>query len=131
MRQVEEIPLPNGLKVEVWDKSRAIAADTAKVELLFRIKIDLKPSYFIKQEHFEIVRHIMGPEIFFEHRKERAFVKDRDKDTVFQEMLDGFRQDSLPYLSKPKFPQSFALSRYWEIEKNRYKYGLVIEEKPS
>jgi len=63
---VEEIPLPNGLKVEVWDQSIPIAVNTSKVELLIRIKVELQQSYFIKPEHFEIVREIMGPEIFRE-----------------------------------------------------------------
>jgi hypothetical protein len=69
MRLVEEIPLANGLKVEVWDKSISIAADTTKVELLIRSKVELRSSYFTKPEHFELVRKVLGPEIFFEYKK--------------------------------------------------------------
>jgi hypothetical protein len=131
MRHVEEIPLSNGLIVEVLDKSISIAADTTKEQLLISTKIELQPSYFIKPEHFELVRNIMGPEIFFEYSKERAFVNNKKKDAVFQELLVAFKKDSLPYLSKPTFPRSFALSKYREIEKNRYKYRSFFEEKPS
>ena len=46
----------------------------------------------------------------------------REKDVIFQELLALFKKDTFPYLSKPAFPRSFALSKYWDIENNRYKY---------
>ena len=66
---VKEIPMPNGLIVEIWDKSVSIAADTMKVALLIRIRVELRPSYFIKADHYELVRKIMGPEFFSNTRK--------------------------------------------------------------
>jgi hypothetical protein len=128
---VEEIPMPNGLIVEIWDKSVSIAADTMKVALLIRIRVELRPSYFIKADHYELVRKIMGPEIFFEQKRERAFVRDKEKDVVFQELLDNFKKNSLPYLSRPSFPRSFALSKYWDIEKNSYKYSSFLGDNSS
>jgi hypothetical protein len=126
MKLVEEIPLPNHLTVEIWDKSRPIAADTTKVEIAIRMKVDLRPSYFMKPEYFELVKTVFGSQIFFEYTMERSFVNHREKDAVFQELLVSFKKDTLPYLSKPAFPRSFALSRYREIEKNRYKYPLLF-----
>lgn len=131
MKLVEEIPLPNDLMVEVWDKSRPIAADTTKVELFIRIKVALKPSYFMKHEHFELVKRIFGHEILFEHSKERTFVNNKEKEAVFQELLSTFKRDLLPYLSKTVFPGNFALSKYWDIEKNRYKYFSFFQDKTS
>ena len=131
MNLVEQISLPNGLIVEAWDKSIPITADTTRVKLLIRINVELQPSYFIKSEHFELVRKILGPEIFFEYIKERSFVYNKENGTVFQELLNSFKKDSLPYLSKSSFPRYFALSKYWDIEKNRYKYHSFFEEKPS
>jgi hypothetical protein len=128
---VEEIPMPNGLIVEIWDKSVSIAADTTKVALLIRIRVELRPSYFTKPDHHELVRKIMGPEIFFEYKKERAFVRDKEKDVVFQELLDNFKKTSLPYLSRPSFPSSFALSKYWDIQKNSYKYSSFLGDNSS
>jgi hypothetical protein len=128
---VEEIPMPNGLIVEIWDKSVSIAADTTKVALLIRIRVELQPSYFTKPDHYELVRKIMGPEIFFEQKRERAFVRDKEKDVVFQELLDNFKKTSLPYLSRPSFPSSFALSKYWDIQKNSYKYSSFLGDNSS
>ena len=122
MRLVEEISLPNHLTVEVWDKSRTIAVDTTKVGIFIRMKVELEPSYFIKPEHFELVKKILGLEIFYEYKMERTFVNNHEKDVIFQELLELFKKDTLPYLSKPSFPRSFAMSKYWDIEKNHYKY---------
>jgi hypothetical protein len=126
MLLAEKIPMTSSLTVEVWDKSVSIAADTTKVALLIRIRVELQPSYFAKPDHYELVRKIMGPEIFFEYKKERAFVRDREKNVVFQELLDNFKKNSLPYLSRSSFPASFALSKYREIEKNSYKYSSFL-----
>ena len=128
---VEKISMPNGLTVEVCDKSVSIAADITRVALLIRIRVKLQPSYFTKPDHYELVRKIMGPEIFFEYKRERAFVRDKEKDVVFQELLDNFKRNSLPYLSKSSFPRSFALSKYWDIEKNSHKYSSFVGKNHS
>ena len=131
MELVEKIPMPNGLMVEVWDKSVSIAADITKVTLLIRIRVELQQSYFAKPDHYELVRKTMGPEIFFEYKKERSFVNDKEKDVVFRELLDNFKKTCLPYLSKSSFPASLALLKYRDIEKNSYKYSSFVGEKHS
>jgi len=123
---VEKIPMSNGLTAEVWNKSAAIAADTTKVELLVRIGVKLQALYFNKHDHYELVRKTMGPEFFFEYKRERTFVRDKEKDGVFQELLNNFKKNSLPYLSKSSFPRSFALSKYGDIEKNSLKYSSLV-----
>jgi hypothetical protein len=73
----------------------------------------------------------MGTEIFFEYKGERAFVKDSEKNTVFQQLLDNFKKNSLPYLSRPSFPASLALSKYRDIEKSSYKYNPFLRDGSS
>jgi hypothetical protein len=124
---VEEILLPNGLTVEVWDKSIPIAADTTKVSLTIAVKVPLLPSYFAAQDQYEMVRKILGPEIVFEHNKERPFVKNKDREAVLQELLANFKENSLAYLGRSSFPCGFALSRYRDIQKNFYKYESTSE----
>ncbi|HEX7533956.1 MAG TPA: hypothetical protein VF343_01775 [Syntrophales bacterium] len=123
---MEKIPMPTGLTVEVWDKSVSIAEDTTKVALLIRIPVELRSSYFAKPDHYELVRKIMEPEIFYEYKKERTFVRDRDKNVFFQELLDHFKKNSLPYLSRPSFAANFALSKHRDIEKNSHKYNSFL-----
>jgi hypothetical protein len=127
MELVEVIPLPNDFAVEVWDQSRPIASNTSKVDIFFRMKVDLDPSYFIKPEHYQMVKKVFGPQIFFEYRMERAFVNNREKDAAFQELLTSFKKVTLPYLSRPAFPRSLAISKHRDIEKNPYKYRLLFQ----
>jgi hypothetical protein len=127
MELIETIPLPNNLTVEVWDQSRPIASDTTKVDIFIRMEVDLNPAYFNRPEHFEKVKQVFGSQIFFEYRMERAFINNRGKDTVIQEFLESFKKDTLPYLSRPAFPRNFALFKYRDIEKNPYKYRLLLQ----
>ena len=128
---VEEILLANHLNVEVWDHSRLIAANTTKVELYVRMKVDLIPSFFMKPQHYETVKKVFGPQIFFEHRLEKTFVKNPEICTTFQELLDSFKKNTLPYLSNPAFSRSLALSKHRDIEKNHYKYRLFLQDTSS
>jgi hypothetical protein len=122
MQLFEHIPLPNGLVAEVYDLSRPIAADTTKVEMVIKIKVELRPDYFSAPAHFEQTRKIFGSDIFYEYRMGQSFVNTEEKEKVFGALLDSFKKDSLPYLSGEKFPGRLALSKYTEILMNPYKY---------
>ncbi|MBP9021078.1 MAG: hypothetical protein KBG01_06070 [Syntrophobacterales bacterium] len=124
MKMVEEIPLPNGLVAEVWDRSRAIAADTTKVALLVRVKVTFKEEYFSNEEQLRLATKVFGPDVYYELKKERTFVPNRDVGRAFQSFLEEFKRDALPYISKEKFPAGFARSKYLDIQKHPYKYGL-------
>ncbi|MBN1470546.1 MAG: hypothetical protein JW925_02105, partial [Syntrophaceae bacterium] len=63
MKLIEEIKLKNGLDLKIFDLSRAIAADTVKVEISFQTKISLQESYFTNTEDYAQVKNIMGDEL--------------------------------------------------------------------
>ena len=128
MKLVEHMTLPNQLVVEVWDNSRVIGADTVKVAFAARIRVEVKEAYFPRREQFELTRRIFGPEILFEHLGERTFVDIREKESVFREFREYFVKASVPYISRPHFPSKFVLSRYNEIKRNPWKYGLRPDE---
>jgi len=128
MNLVEEIQLANNLTVEIWDKSRDIAEDTTLVKLIIKAKIEIKPEYFSDPIHFEQVTKVFGPEIYFQYEKERTFVDSQDKETVFADLLDDFKRDSLPYIARGNFPARFALSKYDEIQRRYYKYRHILDD---
>jgi hypothetical protein len=119
---IEKIALPNGLHLEIWDYSRSIAKDTDKVTLYICAPIPLEPSFFSENSQYEKTRKCLGDSLLFEYRNERSFVVQAERDQIFRQFVDIFKQDTLPYLSKPDFPRRFALSKYREIEKNPYQY---------
>lgn len=128
MKLIETIPLENGLTVEVQDNSRTIAADTTRVELLFRITVPLSPKDWGCPAQCETVRKVFGETPRFEYRAARSFVRGAAVEEVSRRLLDAFRQDMLAYLSRPDFPRRFALSKYREIEANPYRYREFLKE---
>lgn len=122
MKHVENLSLPNGLSMDVWDVSRQIAADTVKVELIIKMDVAFENSYFEEEDHYLKTRRVFGPVGNYEYRKERTFVHNAETETVFRNLLDDFKKDALPYLAKDEFPRKFSQSKYREILQNWYKY---------
>ena len=122
MKHVENLSLPNGLSMDVWDVSRQIAADTVKVELIIKMDVAFESSYFDEEDQYLKTRRVFGPVGNYEYRKERTFVHNAETETVFRNLLDDFKKDALPYLAKDEFPRKFSQSKYREILQNWYKY---------
>ncbi len=122
MNLVEKIALPNDLVLQIWDKSRVIASDTTKVELGMVLAFAVREEYFSDPADFQKVVDVFGPEISYECTKERTFVSTPDSKRVFDELLEDFRRDSLPYISRTDFPARFAMSKLRDIRQHPYRY---------
>ena len=122
MKLIEEINLANGLKLKIFDLSRSVAADTTKVEISFQTKIDLKESYFASPQDYAQVKNIMGDVLTYENKRVRSFVYDKDRDSVREDLINTFKNNSLDYVASVNFPQKLALSMLEDIKKNPYKY---------
>ncbi|HOO89183.1 MAG TPA: hypothetical protein PLA74_00030 [Syntrophales bacterium] len=131
MNLVEETVLSNNLTMQVWDRSRAIASDTTKVELRITIPIRVMQEYFTDLAHFQQVVAVFGPVVVYEYTKERTFVSTPDSGKVFHELLEDFQRDSLPYLSRTEFPARFSLSKLRDIRQHPYRYHDVLEKQTS
>lgn len=122
MKLIEEIKLDNGLKLEIFDSSRTIAADTVKVEVSFQIKIPIKESFFTENQDYVQVKNTMGAELAYEHKLERSFVPSENEDSVRDDLINTFKSNSLDYFASVNFPKKMALSLLKDIKKNPYKY---------
>jgi hypothetical protein len=119
----ETITLPNGLILEIIDRSRLIAADTTQVVFVAQIVVTLDESFFSGPEHYETTRKVFGPQLTYTYRKERTFVRIQDKDSVFNDLVETFKNDTMVYLSHRDFPRRFALSKLRDILSHPYKYS--------
>ena len=128
MKLVEEIPLSNGLTMQVWDGSRAIASDTTKVALRITVPVTVMKEYFSDPGQFEQVVTVFGPEIAYEYTKERTFVSTPHRERVFNGLLEDFKRDTLTYLCRAEFPARFALSKLREILQHPHRYRHVRRE---
>jgi hypothetical protein len=122
MKLIEEINLANGLKLKIFDLSRPVAADTIKVEISFQTKVDLKESFFVSPQDYAQVKNIMGDELTYENIRVRSFVYEKDQDSVREDLIKTFKNNSLNYVASINFPQKLALSMLKDIKKNPYKY---------
>jgi hypothetical protein len=122
MKLIEEINLANGLNLKIFDLSRSVAADTFKVEISFQTKVDLKESFFSSPQDYAQVKNIMGAELTYENKRIRSFVYEKDQDSIREDLINTFKNNSLDYVASVNFPQKLALSMLRDIKKNPYKY---------
>lgn len=125
MKLIDVIRLSNGLKAEIFDNSRAVARDMVKVVFIARVRVEVKEEYFDRRADYEMTRKMFGEDVLFEQMNERTFVPVADQDKVFGEFEDQFKKDALSYLSRPHFPARVVLSKFRDIGKNPWKYGLL------
>jgi hypothetical protein len=131
MKLIEEMKLANGLKLKIFDLSRPIAADTVKVEVSFQTKISLKKSYFANTQDYDQVKNIMGDELAYEHKLERSFVPSENEDSVRDDLINTFKNNSMDYLASANFSRKMALSMLRDIKKNPYKYQHLTGSNPE
>jgi len=122
MELLEEIKLSNGLTLHIFDLSRAIAADTVKVELSMQIKINLETSFFTDASDYDQVKNIFGEELTYTHKAERMIVPRENENDVREELISTFKNNLLNYLSAANFSQKLALAMLRDIKKDPYKY---------
>jgi hypothetical protein len=122
MKLLEEINLPNGLKLNIFDLSREIAADTIQVEIAINSDIELKESFFLDRTDYEQVRKFFGDKITYEYKSKRTFVRTVNSDAVLEELINIFKNNSLHYLETVNFAEKLAKAKLREIKKNPYKY---------
>jgi hypothetical protein len=123
MEPVEKITLPNGLVVEIYDRSRPIARDTVHVRMDVRMEVPLEERFFDDPARYRETTALVGPAPAYAYRKERTFTPAGKAREVFEELLEDFRKDILPYLGNPRFAERFARAKQRETEAHRIRGG--------
>jgi len=111
-KKVEEVRLPNGLTMELWDYSRRLAGDRWLVGLLVKIPMEVAESDFESIEDGsglfqEFLEKNGGRTILFQVQKERNFIDEREKDQVFQSIMDNLKQHSMDYMGHKAFAAGY------------------------
>lgn len=121
MQLVEVMELPNGLKLEFWDESRAIAGDRWYVGLRAIVAVGiLRETRDLRiQEEMDFLRENLGPEACFQRLMERRFVPREEVRAVIEEMKRVFLENSRDYLSRPGFAERFLLKKVVELRGKR------------
>ncbi len=120
---VEEIQLPNGLKVEFYDCSRRVAGDRWYVGLLAKIPIEIREEDFQGfPDPEELCKEFLeqrGRVIHFEMRKERNFIDEKEKDEVFKTLLERQKAHTLSYIGHKEFARGVIKREIASFEERR------------
>lgn len=120
-KPVRKIRLENDLLVEVRDLSRIIAGDRWLVSLEAEADIPLREEYFEglpeRERVIPVLEKAIGQRIPFRYTRNKHFVDRREKEEVFNRLLETFINSVLPYLKHPDFARRFVLSRYQELKR--------------
>ena len=87
---IETITLPNGLILELWDKSRPMAGDRWLIALLAKVEVPVLPEYFStlnnsEQAYRDLLAAYSDP-LVFTQEKTRHFVDEKNIDDVLAEL---------------------------------------------
>jgi hypothetical protein len=127
LKLVEKIDLPNNLVLEVHDYSRLVAGDRWLVGLLARIPVEISEEDFAdraQELHKDFLKE-QGHVIYFELKKERIFIDEKEKDQVFNQMLNELKENVLSYMGHKSFAKGF-IRRQIQAFKERQKWQKAI-----
>jgi len=115
---IKTIDLENHLILKIYDESVKMIGDRWLVNMVARIKVPLDEALIKKSKDFSAtkdkIKKALGKEVVFEHKSNRIFVDENEKESIFQEMYDNFIDNTLPYLSRSNFPERFLLKKIRE-----------------
>ena len=131
-RLIEKVALPNGLILEIWDKSHLMAGDRWLVSLLAKVEVTVLPEYFSQLDDGEkaykdlVAAH--GNSLVFTQEKVRLFVDEVETKEVLTRLRRSFKDNLAAYLGNPKFASSYALKKYGDLQ-DRQNWGAETPKK--
>ncbi|MBU1398774.1 MAG: hypothetical protein KKE00_08305 [Proteobacteria bacterium] len=118
---VRAMELKNNLKLKIYDNSKKMAGDRWLVSLIARIKVPVDATSKLLSDSDignEEITELLGSEVLFEQKRERFFIDEKNKESVFNELCDNFVRNTISYLSLPDFPKKFVIMKLKEKKKN-------------
>lgn len=120
---VKTLRLENGLELKLYDRSRKIAGDRWQLSLLARMEVPVSCLTSAEAEYLpatvDEIETALGTCAVFEHKAERNFVAEKEKDEIFGSLCDSFLKNSLSYLSRSDFPARFLVKSCQKYAKER------------
>ena len=118
LQLIKTIDLENSMQLNIFDGSRKLAGDRCMVTMIARIEIPVSEVLIQdgqqSKESVDAIIKVLGEKVLFEQKRERIFVDETEKETIFEEVYDMFLNSTLTYLSNKKFPQRYVLKKYRE-----------------
>ncbi len=113
-RLIARQPLPNGLILELWDHSRAVAGDRWFVLLETRIAVPVREETLpseLKPLAGQVVQ-ALGDEIIFSRKEERNFISQTEFPILLKDMQDRVLEQAPGYFGHEDFAAKFIRKTY-------------------
>jgi len=115
---IKTMDLKNGMTLNFYDASRPIVKDRWLISLIVRMEIPVVEA-LINDERKSMdsvgeIKKVLGEKVLFEQKRDRVFVGESEKQTVFEEVYNFFIDSVLGYLSNNAFPKRYVLKNYRE-----------------
>jgi len=115
---IKTMELKNGMTLNFYDASRPIAGDRWLISLIVRMEMPVVEA-LINDEGKSMdsvgeIKKVLGEKVLFEQKRDRIFVGESEKQTVFEEVYNFFIDSVLGYLSNKAFPKRYVLKKYRE-----------------
>jgi hypothetical protein len=118
---VKSMELKNNLQLKIYDNSKKMAGDRWLVSLIARIKIPVESALKLLSDSDsgkEEYTKLLGSDVLFEQKRERFFIDEKNKESVFNELCDNFVRNTISYISLPDFPKKFVIMKLKEKKKS-------------
>lgn len=107
---IRELVLPNGLTVDIFDRTHRYFGDYHHVKIEFNCTVPVLSELFEQQSQFDEARSLVGETVLYKRLEERMGVPSADISMAQERLITNFIEHSLPYVSSDQFPRKIVLS---------------------
>jgi hypothetical protein len=111
----KSIELKNGLILELWVKSKAMAGDRWKIGIIAQSDVPVKKALEPNGNalvNIDEIKELLGESVRFEKKMERFFIDEKEKDKITEEIMNSLLETIFPYLSHPQFCKRFIIREF-------------------
>ncbi len=128
LAQAEEIleksvEMENGLKLEIWNKSKVIAGDRWRISVVAQVDVPVEKAFSDGKVELpasiDEAREILGDSVLFEKKIERFFIDEKEKEELKKTMVESLFESVFPYLSREKFATRYISKEYVRLKQRR------------
>ncbi|MCK5099007.1 MAG: hypothetical protein KAR45_12950 [Desulfobacteraceae bacterium] len=127
---VKKVELENKQTIVIYDASRKISEDAYVVKMKAEMEVLVEKNLFsdkeIKELFFEDIIDKLGSVVKYEYLSERNFIMAKDKDELFETLVQDFFTNLGQYISKSNFPKKLILKQYKDMVNNKTKTIKVV-----